>query len=1588
MTLAVVTIDAHADTEKPHVWLQPISDDKYVVTEGENIEFSVYGTSTTTVTINVQDPHGILPESERGHKIFTSGNDGVMIHTIPTENNAIDHSHRTVTLSIVDKSHYTVHEPLREQVYDVLDNDRRGWIAYAQVNNTDPVRIQQKNGVYTIIVKEGTDRVVKFHLQPATPFTTPFNGVSFEVPYQNDYKLECIHRSEFNGLDTPSKAMLYNLDGTMRHLGGVGHYYVEDGKYKILLTGQSPTKAVPHTHVEENRSHCNIDRDSSTHSVVFGYGQDWQHVSFAAAWDDADNKHHTVMVPISGVPGSLRIIIIDDDAEAPDITTGWGGVDKNAIDRGYVIGPPPNSPPGVDTVNPSKSPSETDRTKHTPSKVTGLSVDDVDIESVSLVWDRRDNVFIYVNDMESVLHSATTFELRNGKHVSPHTIQNLEPDTDYTIKVEPAVDGAAAGFNGQHVHITTEPPLIVNPSFEEPVVTGQTHSFHTESETGWDLGDNTVCREHYYIGGICYQYNTPRLPIYKTYGTEDRPGMSGAEQGKTIAGTERWKASDGNQYVMLNKDVHTIKQTLNTEPDTTYVISFDYKGPIKPKASGAVIKWNDVVPHDGTVGRNTNHNNFKLNTWESHSVCVTTVNPGSDVLSIQSIGVGTGRTILIDNIEVKKETDSQYQCPSQSPPPVPESEPTSQLSTISNLTAIDITNTTITVSWNGQAGVEAYNIQWTDPQNNRATTVIPVSTLLTTQYQITNLTPDTDYTIRIAPIVAGIVHEQYSSANLTISTLPNPQTQEVPVQEPELAQSQVPSYTYTCQPIKTGNNHSLTDTPLTISEYNNIRTITVQENGKYVCLKLDNPGGSGHQIWRSDVFTIGGEEAVRVEWTEDDKVSFIYARFLDDDVYTGDRETPAVQIAGGDKQWKVIITDDDSPPVPQQQQQQDPTPVPVQPPTPTPVITISGGSGITEGGTASFTISSSPAPTTPITVNVQVSQTGSFGATGASTVTISSATTTYTISTTDDNTDEPNGTVSATIQSGTGYTIGTSNTATVQVFDNDDPVPVPVSSYTYTCQPIKTGNNPSLTDTPLTISEYNNIRTITVPENGKYVCLKLDNPGGSGHQIWRSDVFTIGGEEAVRVEWTEDDKVSFIYARFLDDDVYTGDRETPAVQIAGGDKQWKVIISDDDSPPVPQQQQQQQQQNPPPPPPPPTPEITISGGSGITEGGTASFTISSNPAPATPITVNVQVSQTGSFGATGAATVTVNSATTTYTIQTTNDNTDEPNGTVSASIQSGTGYTVGAASLVSVTVSDDDSPPPPTPTPVITISGGNSITEGGTASFTISSSPAPTTPITVNVQVSQTGSFGATGASTVTVSGTTTTYTVTTTNDDTDEADGAVTATIQSGTGYTIGTSNTATVQVSDDDNTPDTTIPVITVVPVSVTINAGATYTDTGITCNDDTDGDISNSIVKSGTGFNTNTAGTHTITYNCQDAAGNNAIQKTRTVTVISQQQPVQEQPTFTRITGLTADAIGVESITISWDTQAGVDTYEIRYWEDAYPHIKMIALVDHPASSYILDYLWPDTAHTIRVTPIIDGTPNNQYASVDLSVRTLPE
>ena len=113
-------------------------------------------------------------------------------------------------------------------------------------------------------------------------------------------------------------------------------------------------------------------------------------------------------------------------------------------------------------------------------------------------------------------------------------------------------------------------------------------------------------------------------------------------------------------------------------------------------------------------------------------------------------------------------------------------------------------------------------------------------------------------------------------------------------------------------------------------------------------------------------------------------------------------------------------------------------------------------------------------------------------------------------------------------------------------------------------------------------------------------------------------------------------------------------------------------------------------------PPPATPEISVTAGSGITEGAAASFTITADPAPAAPLQVSVTVAQDGDFGAsTGSRTVAVpTSGTATVTVSTSDDDADEPDGSVSVTVANGSGYTVSSSQgTASVAVSDDDDPP-------------------------------------------------------------------------------------------------------------------------------------------------------------------------------------------------------------------------------------------------------------------------------------------------------
>ena len=106
---------------------------------------------------------------------------------------------------------------------------------------------------------------------------------------------------------------------------------------------------------------------------------------------------------------------------------------------------------------------------------------------------------------------------------------------------------------------------------------------------------------------------------------------------------------------------------------------------------------------------------------------------------------------------------------------------------------------------------------------------------------------------------------------------------------------------------------------------------------------------------------------------------------------------------------------------------------------------------------------------------------------------------------------------------------------------------------------------------------------------------------------------------------------------------------------------------------------------------------------------------------------------------------------------------------------------------------------------------------------------------------------------------------------------------------YSVATSGTGTLvdtyTIDAPAPPPDTTAPVITLLGDAVVqLEVGEPYSDAGATASDDFDGDITGDIVVVGDVIDTSSVGDHTVTYNVEDAAGNPAVEVTRTVNVVA--------------------------------------------------------------------------------------------------------
>ncbi len=249
-------------------------------------------------------------------------------------------------------------------------------------------------------------------------------------------------------------------------------------------------------------------------------------------------------------------------------------------------------------------------------------------------------------------------------------------------------------------------------------------------------------------------------------------------------------------------------------------------------------------------------------------------------------------------------------------------------------------------------------------------------------------------------------------------------------------------------------------------------------------------------------------------------------------------------------------------------------------------------------------------------------------------------------------------------------------------------------------------------------------------------------------------------------------------------------------------------------------------------------EVSITPGtSPVTEGTDATFTVTSTPPPATDLTVNLTVAQTSDFGATpiGSQTVTIpTTGSAAFTVSTGDDTVDDADGSVSVTVETGSGYTVSSTTgSAMVTVNDDDATPTAitlsvddssvseddSPAPVISVTATvDGSTQFGVAkTVTVSVTPLADTTSTNYVDMTAVSNFGITipaGATSHSQS-----FTLTPDDDVVDETDNTVTVS-GSISGDSATTISSVPITLADDDATP--TAITLTASPSTITENGG----------------------------------------------------------------------------------------------------------------------------------------------------------------------
>ena len=442
----------------------------------------------------------------------------------------------------------------------------------------------------------------------------------------------------------------------------------------------------------------------------------------------------------------------------------------------------------------------------------------------------------------------------------------------------------------------------------------------------------------------------------------------------------------------------------------------------------------------------------------------------------------------------------------------------------------------------------------------------------------------------------------------------------------------------------------------------------------------------------------------------------------------------------------------------------------------TPQLSI-GDASVEEGETAQFTVTLSQAANETVTVEFQTADgTAAAGddytqTSGTLTFDASDTTTTFSVLTIEDDTQESDEDFTVTLSNPTGATLDDA-TGQGTITDDDDAPQLSIGDVS-----VEEGETAQFT---VTLSKAANVAvTVEFQTNDGTAAAGDDYTQTSGTLTFNAGDRT----KTISVQTTEDDTQE-------SDEDFTVTLSNPTRATLDDATGQGTIMDDDDGGGT-------------------LPQLSI-GDASVEEGETAQFTVTLSKAANETVTVEFQTNDgTAAAGddytqTSGTLTFNAGDRTKTISVQTTEDDTQESDEDFTVTLSNPTGATLDDATGQGTITDDDDAPQ-------LSI-GDASVEEGETAQFTVTLSKAANVAVTVEFQTADgTAAAGddytqTSGTLTFDAGDTTTTFSVLTTEDDTQESDEDFTVTLSNPTGATLDDA-TGQGTITDDDDAPQLSI-------------------------------------------------------------------------------------------------------------------------------------------------------------------------------------